>query len=93
MNKDEKNPAQQGPQGKEVSIDVTTKPSSELESGIIDDIKKDQSINIDVIMDMAIKEFENNKTLQSKCSEDLKKLRQQWTEFSTLFQTISKNID
>ncbi len=93
MNEDKKDNVEQGPQGKEIFVGNDEKPSSELEANVLENIRKDQSIDIDVIMDMAIKQFETDKTLQSKYPDDLKMLRQQWNEFSIIFQKLSKIAD
>jgi len=83
----------QGPQGKEIFIGSTKKPSTELETRILADIQKDQSIDVDVIMELTIKQLENNKTLQNTNPDELKMLRQQWKEFSTIFQKLIKSMD
>jgi hypothetical protein len=93
LSEKKKDDVDQGPQGKEIFIGSTKKPSSEIEIKILDDIHKDQSIDIDVIMDMTIRQLENNKTLQTKNPDELKILRQQWKEFSTIFQRLIKSID
>jgi len=81
------------PQGKEIFVGSTKKPSSELETKVLDDIQRDQSINIETIMEMTIRQLENDKTLRDKYPDDLKKLRHQWKEFSALFERLTKNIN
>jgi len=93
LSEEKKDDGEQGPQGKEIFIGSTKKPSSELETRVLDDLEKDQSINVDVIMEMTIKELENDKTLQAKYPDELKRLRQQWKEFSSNFQRLTKSID
>jgi len=82
-----------GPQGKEIFIGNTKKPSSELETRILEDMQDDQSINVDVIIEMTLRQLENDKTLQGKHPDELKMLRQQWKEFSSLFQRLAKSAD
>jgi len=87
------NATEDGPQGEEIFIGSREKHSSDLEKKVFDDLQKDQSINLDEIVEMTIRQLENNKILREKNPEDIKMLRQQWKEFSSTFQKLAKNID
>jgi len=91
-NNNQNNATKDGPQGEEIFIGGEGK-YSDLEKKVFDDLQKDQSINLDEIMEITIRQLENNKILREKNPKDIEVLRRQWMEFSSTFQKLAKNID
>jgi sRNA-binding carbon storage regulator CsrA len=76
---------------KEIFIGSKKHPSSNIDKKVLNDLKQNQTINIDEIIEMTISKFEEDLTLQKEAPEDLKMLRDQWKAFSLTFKKITSH--
>lgn len=76
---------------KEIFIGSKKQPSSNIDKKVLSDLKQNQTINIDEIIEMTISKLEEDLTLQKKVPEDLKILRDQWKAFSSTFKKIASH--